>query len=151
MKLTNLIDNEDAVSPVIGVILMVAITVILAAVIASFVLGLSNQTGTTPTANFDFDYENSSSDLTITHDTGTSVVASRLFLRGESNGSATMGNNWLNYTDASASGEKEGLDAVVAGDSATVSGVGDAYEIRVVWEGEGDTTSTLARDQGPNA
>jgi flagellin-like protein len=33
--------NEKGVSPVIGVILMVAITVILAAVIASFVFGLS--------------------------------------------------------------------------------------------------------------
>lgn len=33
--------NEDAVSPVIGVILMVAITVILAAVIAAFVFGMS--------------------------------------------------------------------------------------------------------------
>ncbi|MDG6250158.1 type IV pilin N-terminal domain-containing protein [Methanocalculus sp.] len=32
--------NDDAVSPVIGVILMVAITVILAAVIAAFVFGL---------------------------------------------------------------------------------------------------------------
>ena len=33
--------DEDAVSPVIGVILMVAITVILAAVIASFVFGMA--------------------------------------------------------------------------------------------------------------
>jgi len=33
-------ESEDAVSPVIGVILMVAITVILAAVIAAFVFGL---------------------------------------------------------------------------------------------------------------
>ncbi|MEM2802487.1 MAG: type IV pilin N-terminal domain-containing protein, partial [Archaeoglobaceae archaeon] len=33
--------DEKGVSPVIGVILMVAITVILAAVIASFVFGLS--------------------------------------------------------------------------------------------------------------
>jgi len=35
-----MIRNEEAVSPVIGVILMVAITVILAAVIAAFVFGL---------------------------------------------------------------------------------------------------------------
>lgn len=35
-------ENEDAVSPVIGVILMVAITVILAAVIAAFVFGMSS-------------------------------------------------------------------------------------------------------------
>lgn len=38
MKIKN---NEQAVSPVIGVILMVAITVILAAVIAAFVFGMS--------------------------------------------------------------------------------------------------------------
>ncbi|NQS74246.1 MAG: type IV pilin N-terminal domain-containing protein [Methanoculleus sp.] len=38
--------NEDAVSPVIGVILMVAITVILAAVIAAFVFGMSGNVDT---------------------------------------------------------------------------------------------------------
>jgi len=36
-----IIRNEEAVSPVIGVILMVAITVILAAVIAAFVFGMA--------------------------------------------------------------------------------------------------------------
>lgn len=40
MRLRNLVDDECAVSPVIGVIMRVAITVILAAVIASIVLGL---------------------------------------------------------------------------------------------------------------
>ncbi|MDI9633648.1 MAG: type IV pilin N-terminal domain-containing protein [Methanolinea sp.] len=39
------IKDEEAVSPVIGVILMVAITVILAAVIAAFVFGLAGTTG----------------------------------------------------------------------------------------------------------
>jgi len=42
-------ENEDAVSPVIGVILMVAITVILAAVIAAFVFGMGGNIGTTKT------------------------------------------------------------------------------------------------------
>jgi len=42
-------ENEDAVSPVIGVILMVAITVILAAVIAAFVFGMGSSVGTTKT------------------------------------------------------------------------------------------------------
>jgi len=37
----NFLKREDAVSPVIGVILMVAITVILAAVIAAFVFGMA--------------------------------------------------------------------------------------------------------------
>ena len=40
-----IINNDEAVSPVIGVILMVAITVILAAVIAAFVFGLAGSTG----------------------------------------------------------------------------------------------------------
>jgi len=45
-------DGERAVSPVIGVILMVAITVILAAVIGTFVLGLGDQvSNTTPQAS----------------------------------------------------------------------------------------------------
>jgi archaeal type IV pilus assembly protein PilA len=39
--------NDDAVSPVIGVILMVAIVVILAAVIAAFVFGMAGSTQTT--------------------------------------------------------------------------------------------------------
>jgi len=45
MDIKELLRDDDAVSPVIGVILMVAITVILAAVIASFVLGLGDSAG----------------------------------------------------------------------------------------------------------
>ena len=43
--------DEEAVSPVIGVILMVAITVILAAVIAAFVFGLGSTQQAAPTAS----------------------------------------------------------------------------------------------------
>jgi flagellin-like protein len=43
--------NEEAVSPVIGVILMVAITVILAAVIAAFVFNLGGGQEKAPTAS----------------------------------------------------------------------------------------------------
>ena len=50
MKLDKTLVNrdEDAVSPVIGVILMVAITVILAAVIGTFVLGLGSNVQENP-------------------------------------------------------------------------------------------------------
>ncbi|ELZ93617.1 type IV pilin [Haloferax sulfurifontis] len=57
MNVKHLIRDEDAVSPVIGVILMVAITVILAAVIGTFVLGLRGQTESAPNMAFDFDEE----------------------------------------------------------------------------------------------
>jgi flagellin-like protein len=45
--------EERAVSPVIGVILMVAITVILAAVIGAFVLEIGDQQETAPNTSFD--------------------------------------------------------------------------------------------------
>ena len=48
MRIPN--NNTEAVSPVIGVILMVAITVILAAVIAAFTFGIGSDTQKTPVA-----------------------------------------------------------------------------------------------------
>ena len=53
-------DEERAVSPVIGVILMVAITVILAAVIAAFVLDMGDDLGGNPQAAVDVDDSNES-------------------------------------------------------------------------------------------
>ncbi|MCU4972921.1 type IV pilin N-terminal domain-containing protein [Halobacteria archaeon AArc-m2/3/4] len=47
-------EEERAVSPVIGVILMVAITVILAAVIAAFVLDLGQSQSASASAAFEF-------------------------------------------------------------------------------------------------
>ncbi|OYR46375.1 type IV pilin [Halorubrum sp. Hd13] len=56
MKLDQMFDDDRAVSPVIGVILMVAITVILAAVIGTFVLGLGDSLGdSAPQASFQCD------------------------------------------------------------------------------------------------
>jgi flagellin-like protein len=49
------IQPDRAVSPVIGVILMVAITVILAAVIGAFVLEIGDQQETAPSTSFDSD------------------------------------------------------------------------------------------------
>ncbi|WP_435094468.1 type IV pilin [Halorubrum sp. N11] len=64
MKPSNQSNAEDrAVSPVIGVILMVAITVILAAVIGTFVLGLGDQLNdTAPQASFSADNASGSAD-----------------------------------------------------------------------------------------
>jgi flagellin-like protein len=56
MSLKERITTEDrAVSPVIGVILMVAITVILAAVIGTFVLGIGSSQSQNASAGIDYD------------------------------------------------------------------------------------------------
>ena len=71
-------DSERAVSPVIGVILMVAITVILAAVIGTFVLGLGDSLGDSqPTAQLSVE-DVSDDEVTISHNGGDALVVDDL-------------------------------------------------------------------------
>jgi len=139
MNPKQLFTDDDAVSPVIGVILMVAITVILAAVIATFVLGLGDQVSdSSPQASFSFDYDGSS-DLTITHDGGQGIDSSNLYIRGADSGNGV----W--------SGDTGSNSKVKAGNSAEVS-VTDTDTVRVIWESsDGSDSSTLATWNGPDA
>ena len=155
MDIKQLIHDDDAVSPVIGVILMVAITVILAAVIASFVLGLGDQAQqATPQASFSWDYSENSThsspdgNVTITHDGGDSIQAQELYIRGDfDSGSDTTSGSWDTYDGASVSSDSD----VTAGQTIN-PGVGSGYDLRVIYETqEGDTSATLAQDTGPDA
>ena len=165
MKLRQLFSDDDAVSPVIGVILMVAITVILAAVIASFVLGLGNQSNVSPQASFDAEYSSGAwasydGNLTLTHDSGDAIISSELYLRGSGfNESGATDNTWENYNatkagatyEVTVSGTSSSQPAVVAGDRLKVGAQSD-YEMRAVWESsEGDSSNTLISDEGPDA
>jgi len=180
MQVRKLLKEEDAVSPVIGVILMVAITVILAAVIASFVLGLGGSTSKTPQAKFTWDYNsyngNSYGNLTVTHDGGTTIRASELVVRGTGFGDVSgdhpsvptgsksdyvVGDSDTTWSEASpstsvpqpaatSSSTKGGDSAVVSGDYMRIW-VNNDYDIRLVYESsEGDNSATLASDTGPN-
>ncbi|MFB6352976.1 MAG: type IV pilin [Halobacteriales archaeon] len=68
--------DERAVSPVIGVILMVAITVILAATIGSFVLGMGQRvTQTAPQASLHVSVSAAADTVTIDHNGGEAIDA----------------------------------------------------------------------------
>lgn len=85
MQLSTLFGSKRAVSPVIGVILMVAITVILAAVIGAFVLGFGGQlSNTAPQASFEFSYSdtNGATNVTIVHGGGETLIASQIEISG---------------------------------------------------------------------
>lgn len=133
-----------AVSPVIGVILMVAITVILAAVIGTFVLGLGDTVQeTSPTAQWNWDYEKTNDNLTLTHEGGDSIDAARLSIVGD-------GLDGSDVTDASTDGNgalqasSSFSDPVTAGDSATMNTLSSG-EVRVVWTSQsGDQSSTMS-------
>ncbi|MFC6955450.1 type IV pilin N-terminal domain-containing protein [Halorubellus litoreus] len=73
MQLKNLFADEDAVSPVIGVILMVAITVILAAVIGAFVLGIGGSQEKVPQASISFSQTSTSGVVEATHEGGDPI------------------------------------------------------------------------------
>ena len=139
MKLKQLFTDDSAVSPVIGVILMVAITVILAAVIGSFVLNLGQGVQqTAPQASFGFDYNTSSSNVTITHETGDSISGNQLNTRGVS--WASGDGNWSDHT------------TVTAGTSITkqASSSFNGETIRVVWTSQnGETSATLSQSTAP--
>ncbi|ELZ93616.1 type IV pilin [Haloferax sulfurifontis] len=137
MKLNQLFADDDAVSPVIGVILMVAITVILAAVIGTFVLGLGDQVSeTAPQATFSFDYDSTSGSelLTITHETGDAIDPARLEVVSPTIGTVSWSNT--------------GSDSLVnAGDSQEFSSgtaIPSGETVRIVWTSEsGSTSATL--------
>jgi len=71
-KLKAVLDDDRGVSPVIGVILMVAITVILAAVIGTFVLGLGDSLEQAPQAQLDAEIDGSNN-VVVSHNGGDSL------------------------------------------------------------------------------
>ena len=101
-------DEERAVSPVIGVILMVAITVILAAVIGAFVLQLGDSVSqTAPQASIGVDDTDvSSNSIVLRHSGGDTIEwdETNLIVEKEDNASVA----W----DGSASGAFETADEV---------------------------------------
>ena len=146
-------DDRRAVSPVIGVILMVAITVILAAVIATFVLGLGEQVSdTTPNANFNADFEpDNSSDffVTIQHQSGDRIDVGELSVAFPDNASI-----------ASQELSNAGLgDEISAGDAFTIGNgssslnisptqIGADDRIQIIYD-TGDTSSILRTFEAP--
>ena len=94
MRLRELVTDDDAVSPVIGVILMVAITVILAAVIGAFVLGFGGGGPSAPTASWDTSETNVSAqqvNVTFTADSVSDTFnASTLSVDGNGPSSADL-------------------------------------------------------------
>jgi flagellin-like protein len=168
-----LFDDDRGVSPVIGVILMVAITVILAAVIAAFVLGLGDTNASAPNVTFEFEYNESSGNVTVAHDGGDSFDPARVELQIDNVDSiSTIA---LDGTTGSANitEDSSGLsNPVQAGDSIKVAlsdgtpfgdsgnngaGPSDAsdttdFELSVIFTSEdGGTSSEIGSTSGPDA
>jgi len=130
--------DEEAVSPVIGVILMVAITVILAAVIGAFVLDLGSNQQENVNAGVSFDQSGSEVTIQLT-DSGN---ADGIYLNTDSGDPSWVDSSGNAQTDKSTAGYA--LENV--GDSVTIdTGSGDfsgTTEITVIAE-SGDSENVI--------
>lgn len=136
MKLSNLVVADRAVSEV------VAVTVVLAAVVGSFVLGLGSRVDQRNSPNVTFDISRTDlpdtqpNNTTITHTAGDDIQTERLTVTGDV---VTDGGQVSNL-------ESTGLadGTMSAGDSVEVGPSEDSGTIRVVWTStEGESSATL--------
>ena len=117
MKFT---ENDQAVSPVIGVILMVAITVILAAVIAAFVVGIAEparaEKSVAATTYFLRPSTVPTHDIVITYHGGNDAASVTKLVTSASEGTVT---DWTN-------------EPPVVGDSNTIFAINNGRKCHVV-------------------
>ena len=146
MDLKNLFEtdgDERAVSPVIGVILMVAITVILAAVIGAFVIGIGDDQQTVPTASFDYDQSGDAgedgSELIVTHSSGDSIPVENLEISGDFS-DADIEEPFVDTNEDVSAGDTQEVEI----DDDTDAESGDS--VNVVWTSDDGGDSSILGD-----
>lgn len=144
MEISKIVTEERAVSPVIGVILMVAITVILAAVIGTFVLGLGGQVSESqPNTNIAFNFSNlndgtaDNEAMGIAHEGGSALDAENInvSIQGVTQDIYSAGTV---YTDPDGDGTANADIAVFQNDW-TGSNIGASDRLIVYETGSGNT------------
>lgn len=147
MRPRNLATDDEAVSSVIAVVLMVALTIVLAASVGVFVLGIGQEAthqGETPTVKYATEYVNESGNgtLSITVKGGDTVQADNLevIIDGETAWEAENDKNGFNAT-SSWNGEIRSGDTLTleADDPGNVT-AGD--RLMIVWK-TGETSTIL--------
>lgn len=156
--------DDRSVSPVIGAVVLVAITVLLAAVGAVFFLGLTDQTQPVPEVRFDFEYSAGTDAVTIAVEAGAPLDdanTGRLVLvvdgaNGEARRTLAAPGGVIDLTD-----EEFGAGESVTVDDASGPATGDVTlpfdltagdELSLVWTapGDGSNTATLTTDTVPS-
>jgi flagellin-like protein len=137
--------DDSAVSPVIGVILMVAITVILAAVIGTFVLGLGESLGNSaPQAQYNFEYADAGGTdnkwVNVSHQGGDPVKNSTIDIE--------VGSNDIYDGDAN-SFTPFPNSKITAGDQVTINvSATQGDTVQIVWTSEdGQKSAVIAESE----
>jgi flagellin-like protein len=148
MRVKDLLTDDDAVSPVIGVILMVAITVILAAVIAAFVLGLGDTNAVAPNTSFDYDYDSANGNVDVRVAGGDSFDTDQISFVGDV---TQEGQSWTDVDPSVTSSSEVTAGADVTLNIKSSLSNQDAYLLEIKWTSEsGDTSSIIGTNTGPD-
>ncbi|MFW6018095.1 MAG: type IV pilin [Halapricum sp.] len=152
--------DETGVSEVVGVVLMVAITVLLASTAAVFFLEFENESGSTtsPTAAFETEYSSGATDeVTFAHESGDNLDTSELILVIEG-ANVSAANDRHDVDDLVSQSELTAGSSIEVSRSslnatASISENVDFSEatIKLVWEGSATRSTTLTEWHGPDA
>ena len=147
-----LIGNEEerAVSPVIGVILMVAITVILAAVIAAFVMDLGNDMGAEAQAGVDISQSGDTTSATWQSEGNSDYIDVSYEIVDAENDTAgyTLDDSDpdVSSVDAELSEVSDRESVTVYADSSEPGNLNDEVEVEIVATAHSGETSTVVQD-----
>jgi len=140
MKISELVLNDRAVSPMIGVVLMVAITVTLAATAGVFVLNVGQDEPAVPQTRFDYTYEEATNELVVRHDGGDTLTTAN-----SGSVEVQLYDNTPGSPPITATGSFSLSSGISAGDSVRIA---DAYRgdrVRIVWTApDGSTTQVIS-------
>lgn len=153
MDLGGVLADDTAVSPVISVVLMLAVTITLAAVIGAFVFGFDEPQESTPQVEFDFEEIErpaGNDEVEVTHANGATVQNDHLFVTTDAgvrdaDGSPAADNRLSWYQLAKDDGATRG-EALRVSDSVrfetTAADIEDT-EVRIVWQTSPDAPSAI--------
>lgn len=127
-------DNRGAV-PVVGVILIVAITIIIGAVVAVFALDIGESVQeNAPAGSFDYAYSDKNNKVKVTYSSGDTLPGNQLRFGGAAIEKTSFGSitEWTGVT-------------INSGDAATVEVTSDET-LRVIWQANDSETTAILSD-----
>lgn len=137
--------NRRAVAPVLGIVMMVAIAVSLAAVVGLSAFGVADEIADVgPSASFEYDYDydegwGDGDSITITHAAGDEIRADRIEI--EIQGADTIPGEEVFDDEVVTAGSSATIDYETGNEGENWSG---GSTIRIVWQGSAGETSVVS-------
>ena len=155
MGLAGVYGDESAVSPVIGVLILVSVVVVMAGIAAAFVFGLQLfGFQTAPQAQFTFDHNESVDTSTLASECNDGGVDGQLRIKHEGGDSLPAENVTIRGASTSRAPQFHECSALSSDDNITVEDAayveaGADDTVRVIWTGDPDKGNlTIARWDG---